>query len=515
MRTWPWVACVLALAGAASALITVSSCADDLATPNEIYELNQSISINYDNCLSISADNVTLDCKGYTISGNNAGNAGIRSSTNRTNVTITNCTITNVGYGIFFEGANPYYNITINYTTIYNHAYDGMRLHTLNNCMLAHNNVYQTGQRGILVSGGSNCTLVNNTANNNTQYGIYLDNINYVTMRNNTMNNNTLLGFYVTTKYDEDIDTSNAANGEPLYYYNHADNQVISGLTLTAANTSIGKIIIANSNNATVRDCFLSNNTKGYAVEVVNSNNTNVYNVTSIDNSVGVYYTGSKNGTVGNCTVNNSYSPSGSSGLYAFSSIGQFFKNNIITNVDNGVNLMINSRVWLYGNTITNTPSYKIYSRIGTNVYNVTNADKSVWLSFSNKNTNNSVDFGSAYYVAEGIAAVNSSLNSNWNTSATITIPFSWGKCPFVNLYFWDNYTTDVNEIIANGQLCTSMTTPACTLISCDGTTLTFSVTRFSSYGADGYAVPEFPGAAAVLAIVLAAAGWAAARKRQ
>jgi hypothetical protein len=54
-------------------------------------------------CLEIVADNLLLDCAGYTITGNGLG-AGINAS-GRTNVTVQNCNIENYNYSIVFDGS--------------------------------------------------------------------------------------------------------------------------------------------------------------------------------------------------------------------------------------------------------------------------------------------------------------------------------------------------------------------------------------------------------------------------
>ncbi|MCX6772161.1 MAG: hypothetical protein NTV88_00105, partial [Candidatus Micrarchaeota archaeon] len=69
----------------------IATCADDPAAPG-IYTLTANLSIS-GTCLVVSADNVTIDCAGYSITGGNTTSFGIQ--TTKLNTTIDNCTISN------------------------------------------------------------------------------------------------------------------------------------------------------------------------------------------------------------------------------------------------------------------------------------------------------------------------------------------------------------------------------------------------------------------------------------
>ncbi len=82
---------------------TTSACGN-LASPNQVYELNQSISAA-SSCIYVLADNVTLDCNGFIISGSRApGSVGITIA-NRRNVTIRDCKIKNFNTGVKVSGS--------------------------------------------------------------------------------------------------------------------------------------------------------------------------------------------------------------------------------------------------------------------------------------------------------------------------------------------------------------------------------------------------------------------------
>ncbi len=76
------------------------ACGAALDTANTIYTLNASCTIAGLNGFNITAQNITLDCNGYSITGNNStGTYGIY--TNQLNTTIQNCVIGGFEFGIY------------------------------------------------------------------------------------------------------------------------------------------------------------------------------------------------------------------------------------------------------------------------------------------------------------------------------------------------------------------------------------------------------------------------------
>ncbi|RLE43138.1 hypothetical protein DRJ16_04125 [Candidatus Woesearchaeota archaeon] len=90
----------------------IGSC-QDLTNPNTIYRLNQTIIATVDPCLDVKANNITIDCNGYTIFGN--GKTSIRAS-NRNNITIINCTFVESKKAMHLENCTDVFisNININ-----------------------------------------------------------------------------------------------------------------------------------------------------------------------------------------------------------------------------------------------------------------------------------------------------------------------------------------------------------------------------------------------------------------
>lgn len=111
----------------------ISSCPSTLDTANTVYTLTQSITTT-SYCLNVSAHNVTVDCNGYTISGDFAGGAegddGIIIK-GFDNATIINCTITlmdddaidisnSVGHEIIYSNFSTNYDLGIDLVKVNN-----------------------------------------------------------------------------------------------------------------------------------------------------------------------------------------------------------------------------------------------------------------------------------------------------------------------------------------------------------------------------------------------------------
>ncbi|MCX6767187.1 MAG: right-handed parallel beta-helix repeat-containing protein [Candidatus Micrarchaeota archaeon] len=507
---------------------------------------NNSFSSNGAGALLNGAVNATLSGNTFTYNTRDATPIGpsigvaIDMTYHSDNATIVNNAIaTNASHGIIIDessNANVTGNtvtgsIVTDFTSPGWSAYDIAIFNDANNSVVA-NNVVNGNGYGIS-TGGFNNIFTNNSVNN-TVWGFELGGLN-ITLRNNTMDNSQF-GFFLDALYswdsspadfDNDVDTSNTANGEPIYYLNRKTNYVIENLTLLAANTSTGKIIVTNGNNVTVRNIVIGNNrAQGIvfahtddsvvsnvtvigcmfeaAFQLLSSHGNSFQNSTVADNALGILVESySENNTVENCDITGN-----GEGVEIDANNTVLLNNNINGNAW-GVYVGAYNAV-LRGNNFAGNTEYSLYADTG---YTFSFSTDSTGIKYASLSTAGDLS-DSMWYTGTGVAAVNASANSDLNTSAEITMPFN-GACPRVNLYYYANYTTDVNEIISKGQLCNSTSTPPCTIVSCAGNTVVFDVDHFDSYGGLGYDIPEFPGLAAAAALLLAAGGFALARKRK
>jgi len=162
-------------------------------------------------CFNIIADNVTLDCNGFTISYDSSGNGGGYgvNITGRINATVENCVVNDVNAG----GANGY----------------GIFL-TLTNNSLVNNNTIQTNGTSTNVGIRMQSSSYNNTLTNNTihtqgtsanNYGIYL----FTNAENNTILANTIstngtslnIGIFLDTRANNNTIRNNTINTIRIY----------------------------------------------------------------------------------------------------------------------------------------------------------------------------------------------------------------------------------------------------------------------------------------------------------
>lgn len=133
----------------------------DLNIANTITTLTQSYQSN-GTCIRIKADNVTLDCAGYNLTGSNiSGTYGVFST--QFNTTIMNCNISNFSAGIYFSNATNGTLYRNNITTNYTFGY-GICLSATNWTNSTNNTLRSPGGTGISTDTGSsnNSFLFNN-----------------------------------------------------------------------------------------------------------------------------------------------------------------------------------------------------------------------------------------------------------------------------------------------------------------------------------------------------------------
>jgi len=328
----------------------VSSC-QTISSPG-LYELNQSLSSS-STCLTISSDNVTLDCKGYDINGTDAGGSyGVYItyiSSGRDNETVKNCNINDFYYGLFLRKTYNSNFLNINFSSNtwagikydfypYNNLFDNIRI--------------EGGSYGVTFGedGGDNI-FSNFFVNSSTNYGFYIGgsiSSNGIKFINLTVINIGSVGIYASANYLTFINTSVSGSkgngvyktgfyfvGKKLKIYNSSfennlnsdfifspvvssesdcNGYVFDNLTLTGGekfgfynysvnleNKSFQWLALCNADNSNLKNVTTSSS----GINVYFTDNSNFTNINSSDNNYG-FYSDSSNNLILTNSVSNS-----------------------------------------------------------------------------------------------------------------------------------------------------------------------------------------------------------------
>ncbi len=162
---------------------------------------------------TIGADNITIDCNGYTLTGNDNGN-GIQ-ITGFDGLTVENCDISHFDVGIRADTSDdgivrfcdlhdnvfdalywdPSDNITIHNNFAYNNSRNGISLHDLTNFTVINNHAFNHVRDGIYGTNIADGYIANNTLNDNLFYGAHIDNGINIKIENNSFHDDGTDGF--------------------------------------------------------------------------------------------------------------------------------------------------------------------------------------------------------------------------------------------------------------------------------------------------------------------------------
>jgi parallel beta-helix repeat protein len=218
---------------------------------SDIYILNQSINVSGDG-ITINASNATLDCAGYSITGNGSG-IGIQ--TEFDNVIVQNCIITNFSTGILFAN-NILGTITNNAVNL---TIDGLFVSNSSNNTISSNSI-EFSAVGITLDSATDSLVNDNAIDSNSNYGIYLSSSANNTFEFNAAENNDWDFYSEAGSLDNAV--INLTTQQNLVSFNSKDI-ALKGLTIPQAPASpagysgIGKYLNATNNSA---DSWLSLN---------------------------------------------------------------------------------------------------------------------------------------------------------------------------------------------------------------------------------------------------------------
>lgn len=361
-------------------ILNISSCSN-LNIANVIYNLTSNVTAN-GTCMNINADNVTLECNGFTINYSTSEMGFGVNNSGDDNVTIRNCEIIrgNGNYGIaeiaLVESENG---------NIANNSIKGMYGILITSS--SHNNVTnntihtnETNGHGIsLYSGSLYNNIINNTISTNGSQacGIYVsDNSNHNDIYNNSVstagdyghglhissisNYNTIYSNIVSTQGEQAYgiyihlnSTYNNATGNSIVtkgisgfgilLENNADyNGILNNSIVTNESSGRGIFTYNTSKNNITNNSIFTNGTLGTGIYLVDTSNSTLLNNFVYTNgtfSYGLYFSYDSDN---NILANSSIVSKNSDALYFSKSTEKPENNSIYNNLFNGSIIPVN-----------------------------------------------------------------------------------------------------------------------------------------------------------------------------
>jgi len=340
--------------------ITISDCTV-LDQANGHYYLDSDITdSSTSNCMDITANNVTLDCQGHTIDGNNVADYGINIE-NVVGITIKNCTVTDWDTkAIRLDNANrsTFENLNVSSNTDMGIYLLGSSDNTFLDSFMNEN-----GLDGLNIFASSNNNNATNiTCNNNNQVGIHIHtSSNSNNIYNSTFNSNSLYGYYnvnAENNYFENVEIINntqydvnvfhggsdycndkfvnvtGTDNKPILYYN-------TSMTIQDWNNNVSQIILCNADNSLIDNLTLDHTDKeNSGLILLWTDNSNITNSDFSDLYDGIHLYSSDSNVITNITLNSN------------THVGLS-----LNGVDNTVinNISISNHINLYGIYITNS----------------------------------------------------------------------------------------------------------------------------------------------------------------
>jgi len=370
---------------------------------------------------------------GNSISGNRDDGIVFYGPSN--NNTITDNTITdNIENGIIVgESLN---NTISGNTITGNRHYGIVLINSSNNNTLSENTITNNTLGGIILSGSQNNDLTSNTVLNNLEGIILENapssTLRNNTINNNTRNFG-VHGWGDLINYRQDIDISNTINGNPIFYLMDQIDDAFDGIAmgflgvvnstnLTFSNLNITNniqgVLLAGSNNITIRNSSFSYNLDG--IYLIESNGINIHgNAISDNTNSGICLIGpSNNNTLSENTITNNTL---GGIILSGSSDNTISGNTISDNVWGGIILSGSSDNTISENSITgNVDAILLWDSSNNAITDNTitdNTNSGIWLTDSSNN--NTISKNSITGNVDAILLEDSSNNTISRNSIT------------------------------------------------------------------------------------------------
>ncbi|GEM_PF-6700034 len=326
-------------------------------------------------CITIAAQNVTIDCQGHQMTGLAMG--GIYS--NQKFTTIKNCTISVMsGNGIDLIDANN----SLIYNNIITNQGRGINIEATSNATIEKNTITNNYQEGLRLVDITRNPLVNNTIkdnniSNNLYAGLWLEEGLNTTITNNTINRNGFDGIYLFATKNSTINNNKACNNT-IWMPNSEDYQCyLNGTGNTGSGNTFGTVEQCTDINVTyapcpvISRCVITLSQAGtytldsniFATDWMNpcitiaAPNVTIdcqgHSITGYSSNDGIY-SNQKFTTIKNCTISLS---SASDGISLVDANNAYIFNNVLNGQDRGISMTGVSFATIQKNTMANNYS--------------------------------------------------------------------------------------------------------------------------------------------------------------
>lgn len=266
------------------------------------YRLNNSIlDSGISKCINVTANDIILDCQGYTIDGDDAADYGIyiyRDDSNSTNITIKNCNISNWDTaGIYMVNSH---NNTISNTTLFSNLDNGIFISSSNYNTIANVSAVSSGASGVSMILSKWNKILDSNLKNNSLYDLAMlpsssitsENCNHLIKNINGTDNKPILFFNNTP-----INIKGYNNNVSEIILCNCDGSALEGITISHTDVENNALIVSITDNSTFSNLSLSN--LRYGLYVGYSNNNNFSNLTISSNHLASFYlVNSENNTI-------------------------------------------------------------------------------------------------------------------------------------------------------------------------------------------------------------------------
>jgi parallel beta-helix repeat protein len=222
------------------------------------------LSEDHDGMITIDADNVTLDCAGFAVTGpgvDAAVDAGIN-ITDRTNVTVTNCTATQSKDGFAIRNSTA---IDINNNVAVLNRGDGFRVSDGSSGVALTENLARLNQAsGFLITDALDITIVGNDASDNSKAGFALKTTSDSDIVNNTAANNKDFSYSLADSHNNTLENNTGANGRFGIDLAESDGNTVRSNRVTGAGR--GFAVFDSTSNLFAENISSDNGSEGFSM---------------------------------------------------------------------------------------------------------------------------------------------------------------------------------------------------------------------------------------------------------